>query len=159
MNLIRTAAKERLPKGYSYPLGAEAISNALKGITVLHDASLWFSWRDEYWSSTWRQKIAALGELTLLTIDDSYLGRAREVRVYAVPSGFSIAARERLLSEFPRVRNALIAGDSSMQVSVTLSLAESANNAAAVNTPVAGRIRVEHPWRRVTEQRRSGRLR
>lgn len=155
MTLIRTAAKERLPKGFSYPLGAEAISTALQGIAALHTASLWFSWRDGYWASAWRQKIAALGEVTLLTIDDSYFGRPRDVRVYAVPSGYSIAARERLLSEFPRVRNALMAGNSSMQVFVTMSLAESVNNAAAVNAPVARRIQEEHLWRRVTEQRHS----
>ena len=127
---IPTAAKDRLPKGFSYPLGAQAISVALEGIDLLGDAKFWFSWRDEYWASEWRQKIKALGQVTLLEIADSYVSHGRDVRVYAVPSEYSVSARERLTAEFPMVRRALLAaGDSlgSSRVTVTLNLAEAAN--------------------------------
>jgi hypothetical protein len=63
MILIPTAKKQRLPKGFSYPLGAEAISAAFAGVPQLENASLWFSWRDEYWASEWRRRIDALGEV------------------------------------------------------------------------------------------------
>lgn len=129
--LIPTAAKERLPSGFSYPMGAQGLSTALQDIPLLETARIWFSWRDEYWASEWRQKIAAQGEVTLLEISDSYAGHGRDLRVYAVPSEYSMAARERLLSEFPRVRRSLMAaGDflGSLRISVTLRLADSRAN-------------------------------
>jgi hypothetical protein len=138
MTLIPTAAKDRLPKGFSYPLGAQAVSIALEGIPVLNDARFWLSWRDEYWTSEWRQKIQALGQVTLLEVHDCYVSYGRDVRVYAVPSEYSVSARERLTAEFPKVRRALLAaGDSlgSSRVTVTLNLAEAANRPLQV-TPV-----------------------
>ncbi len=128
MSLIPTAAKDKLPKGFTYPLGAEAISTALEGIPALEDSRMWFSWRDEYWASAWRQKIASLGEVTLLKIEQAHFGDGREIHVYALPSQYSEAARARVLSEFPRVRQALISGGGSPRVSVTMNLAESAQN-------------------------------
>jgi hypothetical protein len=128
MSLIPTAAKDRLPKGYTYPLGAEAISTALEGIPALEDSRIWFSWRDEYWASAWRQKIASLGEVNLLKIEKACFGDGREIRVYAVPSEYSESARAHVLSEFLRVRNALISGGGSARVSVTMILSESAQN-------------------------------
>lgn len=130
--LIPTAAKERLPKGFSYPLGAQAISVALDSVPVLQDARLWFSWRDEYWASEWQQKIAALGEVILLEVADSCLGPGCAVRVYAVPSEYSLAARERLLAELPRVRRVLTDGGASGElprVRITFDLGEAMRNA------------------------------
>lgn len=128
MGLIPTAAKDKLPKGFTYPLGAEAISTALEGIPALEDSRFWFSWRDEYWASAWRQKIASLGEVTLLKIEKAHFGDGREIHVYAVPSEFSEAARARVLSELPRIRNALLSWGGSARVSVTMILSESAQN-------------------------------
>jgi len=131
MNLIRTAAKERLPKGFSYPLGAQSISAALEGVPGMSDSSLWFCCRDEYWASSWRHKIVTLGDVRLLEIADSYDGHGRDVWAYAVPCDFSMAARERLASELPKVREILLAGGASRgtaRVFVTISLALSANN-------------------------------
>jgi hypothetical protein len=130
--LIPTATKERLPKGFSYPLGAQAISVALDSVPVLQDARLWFSWRDEYWASEWQQKIAARGEVILLEVADSCLGPGRDVRVYAVPSEYSQAARERLLAELPRVRRVLTDGGTSGELPrlrITFDLGEAMRNA------------------------------
>jgi hypothetical protein len=128
MSLVPTAAKDKLPKGFTYPLGAKAISTALEGIPALEDSRFWFSWRDEYWASAWRQKIASLGEVTLLKIEKAHFGDGREIHVYAVPSEYSEAARAHVLSEFPRVRNALMSGGGSARVSVTMILSGSAQN-------------------------------
>src|SRR5882724_6416542 len=75
MELIKTAKKEKLPKGFSYPLGAEALCAALDGIQQFDKALLWFSWRDEFWVSRWRKRLQALGPILLLKISYSeYFG-------------------------------------------------------------------------------------
>jgi len=125
MNMIPTARKGKLPKGFSYPLGARAISAALDDIPQRENATLWFSWRDEYWASRWRKKIEALGDVTLLEITDSYSGQGRDLRVYAVPSQYSVVARTYLLAELKRVRRELLAArvaSNHQGVSVKLSL-------------------------------------
>jgi len=72
--MIPTASKDRLPEGFTYPWGAQAISTALEGAPGLEDARIWFSWRDQFWASEWRQKIAELGEIILLEVGPRYLG-------------------------------------------------------------------------------------
>ena len=67
MRLIPTTRKERLLKGFSYPLGAEAISAAGRRSTA-DNATFWFSWRDEYWASRWQDKLNARGDVVLLEI-------------------------------------------------------------------------------------------
>ncbi len=131
MPLIPTASKDRLPEGFTYPWGAQAISTALEGVPGLEEARLWFSWRDEFWASEWRQKIAELGEITLLEVGPSYLGEGQDVRAYAVPSDYSMAARERLVSESPKLRLALAAGSGPRErprLSIKLHLATAIRN-------------------------------
>lgn len=96
VKLIQTASKEKLPKGFSYPLRAEALSAALEGAVQFDNAQFWFSWRDEYWASKWREKIDALGDVVLFEIHDSYFGSGKDIRLYAVPSEYSEGAREEL---------------------------------------------------------------
>jgi hypothetical protein len=131
MPLIPTASKDRLPEGFTYPWGAQAISTALEGVPGLEEARLWFSWRDEFWASEWRQKIAELGEITLLEVGPSYLGGGVDVRANAVPSEYSMAARERLISESPKLRSTLAAGSGPRgrpRPSIKLHLATAARN-------------------------------
>ena len=68
MKLIQTTRKEKLPEGFSYPLGPEAISAALAGIPQFDNAEIWFHWRDEYWVSRWRKRVDARGVITLLRV-------------------------------------------------------------------------------------------
>ncbi len=130
--MIPTASKDRLPEGFTYPWGARAISAALDGAPGLEDASIWFSWRDQFWASEWRQKIAELGDITLLEVGPSYLGKELAVRAYAVPSEYSVAARERLVSESPKLQLALAAGDGprrTPRIAIKLTLATARTNA------------------------------
>ncbi len=132
MPRMPTASKDRLPEGFTYPWGAQAIAKALEGVHGLEDARLWFSWRDQFWASEWRRKIAELGDITLLEVGPSYLGEELAVRAYAVPSEYSGAARERLISESPRLRLALAAGDGPRRTprfSIKLTLATAVRNA------------------------------
>ena len=132
--MIPTASKDRLPEGFTYPWGAQAISTALEGAPGLEDARIWFSWRDQFWASEWRQKIAELGEIILLEVGPRYLGEGLDVRAYAVPSEFSMAARERLISESPTLQRALAAGGNrrgSCRILIKLDLATATRNALA----------------------------
>jgi hypothetical protein len=123
MRLIPTARKEKLPHGFSYPLGAERISEALAGIPQFETMELWFAWRDEFWSSRWRRRIIDRGVVTLLEISFwEYFGRWH-VGVYSVPSEYVCVARERLESELVRVRERLMVARSAARIRVTLDLA------------------------------------
>jgi hypothetical protein len=141
MRLIPTANKEKLPEGFSYPLGAEAISEVFDTVPHLENATIWFSWRDEYRASSWRKKIESRGSVTLLEVDASPLSGEPVLRVYSVPSSCSLVARERLLAELPRVRRELLAGGraaKSARIIVTLSLSEAeaaANKRSRANSP------------------------
>lgn len=96
--MIPTKEKERLPKGFSYPLGAEQISNAFGELPQADKISLRFGWRDEFWASQWRKRIKQRGTVTLVRI--YYTPRWAEwwTYIYAVPADCSAAARDHLLS-------------------------------------------------------------
>ena len=95
--MIRTDIKAKLPKGFAYPLGAEKISEALREIPQVASTVLTFEWRDEFWVSSWRERIKKLGTVTL--VHASYWDRWDEWRlfVYGVPREFNASAREHLL--------------------------------------------------------------
>jgi hypothetical protein len=125
MHLIPTSRKEKLPKGFSYPVGAESISEAFDGVPHLEKATIWFGWRDEYWASDWRKKIESRGSVKLLEVGASPLSGEPVVYVYSVPSEYSVVARQHLLAELPRVRRQLFAAgqlSKTGRTSVTLNL-------------------------------------
>jgi len=109
MDLIPTARKEKLPKGFSYPLGAKAICEALNAIPQAENARLWFEWRDEYWASKWQKRLAARGSITLFHIAYAEYFGYWDIRVYSVPSEYSVSARQYLLTALERVRGELLA--------------------------------------------------
>ena len=126
MALISTRRKEKLPKGFSYPLGAGKVSAALEGIPQFENAEIWFSWRDEFWASQWRKRIQERGVVTLLRASYwDYSGRW-DFHLYSVPSEYNVFAREHLLGELPRVYRELsgLAGEKRLAVVVTLNLSE-----------------------------------
>jgi hypothetical protein len=126
VHLIPTARKQKLPKGFSYPLGAEGISEAFEGVPHLEKATIWFDWRDEYWASSWRKKIESRGSVKLLKVVVWPLSGEPVLHVYSVPSEYSSAAREHLLAELPRLRQKLLSGGRAMKTAsiVTLNLSE-----------------------------------
>src|ERR1700759_1769738 len=112
VSLIPTSSKEKLPKGFSYPLGAEAISAALEGAPHFGRSHFTFRWQDEYQTSEWQKRIKARGLITQLHIwyfdFFDHLG-PWTVRVNSVPSEYSVCARDHLKQELPRVRKELLA--------------------------------------------------
>ena len=131
MSLIETAAKEKLPKGFSYPLGAETISAALEGVPQLGNMRIWFTWRDEFWVSRWRKRLQARGPIELLRVAYSDYFSRWEVSAYSVPSEYTIAAWRQLQAELPMVRARLLGRRPPRSISVTLNLREAEANQAA----------------------------
>ena len=121
MIIIQTGRKEKLPKGFSYPLGAEAISAALGGLPHLEGAKITFQWRDEFWASRWRKRVQNRGVLTLLRVAfPDYFGQW-SLDVYSVPSQYSVQAREALQVELLRIHSKLAAhGASSKSFKATV---------------------------------------
>lgn len=95
--MIPTREKKPLPKGYSYPLGAQKISSALGELPQEGAISFCFEWRDEFWVSKWQKRISENGTVKLISAE--YASRWDEwwVYVYSVPSTHSTTARELLL--------------------------------------------------------------
>jgi len=113
MLLIPTVRKEVLPKGFSYPVGAESISAAIAGTPQFEELQLWFSWRDEFWASRYATKLNAKGVLRLIEVSNTLRFSEWSVRLHAIPSDHKAAAREQLLAVgLPALRRKLIdAGD------------------------------------------------
>jgi hypothetical protein len=93
LELIRTTRKEKLPKGFSYPLGAEAISSALNGVPQFHEAAIYFSWKDTFWASEYTPRVRGGGKVTIIEVN---YWHEWHISVHAVPSEHSQRAREQL---------------------------------------------------------------
>ena len=95
--MIATDSKAKLPKGFSYPLGAEKINSFLGDIPQAETMKMKFEWRDEFWVSSWRKRIDTLGVVTL--VEATFWEYFNEWRlfVYAVPKEFNVSAREFLV--------------------------------------------------------------
>lgn len=115
MDLIETATKEKLPRGFSYPLGAQTLSKSLAGVPQFDQFRLWFSWRDEYWASKYTKKIEEAGAVSILEV---MRGRSLcsdlswDVRIHAVPSDHAARVKEALVEEeeaFRELRRQLVA--------------------------------------------------
>jgi hypothetical protein len=108
MELIPTQWKEKLPRGYSYPVGAELLSQALWGIPHYPDLSIGFSWRDTFWASAYQARLKALGDIDLIKFHRSHPDDWT-ISVNAVPSAHSRSARESILTiALPALRAVLL---------------------------------------------------
>jgi hypothetical protein len=95
-SLIRTKRKERLPKGFSYPIGAELMSTALRGVPQYSLAEIIFSWKDTFWASKYQSRLRELGSITVVDVDYSSRFDSWTIRIHAVPSAHNTRAREGL---------------------------------------------------------------
>ncbi|AVP98336.1 hypothetical protein C7S18_14555 [Ahniella affigens] len=100
MILIPTTTKEKLPKGYAYPLGAEQISAPLQDALCLSLLRLSFSWRDTFWSGAYADKLRQGGAIQVLSVTRPLLSDERlSIRVHAVPQAEAAVARTLLLDQ------------------------------------------------------------
>ncbi|MDO9214537.1 MAG: hypothetical protein Q7U23_11975 [Methylococcales bacterium] len=108
--MIKTTDKEKLPKGCSYPIGAEIISAGLSEVPQYEDLQIIFRMKDESHISLYNRKIKEAGDIIVLDVYSSY-GRFRTWRmtVRTVPSAFKKDASEKIISQIlPVLRERLL---------------------------------------------------
>ena len=113
VELIPTSSKQKLPSGFSYPVGAERISSAVQGVPQFDRLRLFFSWRDEFWASQYAAKVNSNGLVEVLVVEKS-IWPDWSMRIHGVPSSHASSARAGLEAVLPQLRKALLdAGDES----------------------------------------------
>jgi hypothetical protein len=109
--MIKTIYKNKLPKGYSYPVGAEIISAGLSDVPQYDELEIGFRIKDEYWASRYNRKIKEAGDIIVL--EASYFsyswGSGWSIRISSVPSAFKKDASEKIISQvLPVLREQLL---------------------------------------------------
>ncbi len=116
--MIKTAYKDKLPKGYSYPVGAEIISAGLSEVSQYEDFRICFGMKDEWRASCYNQKIKEAGDIVVLNV--SYSSRSCyggwSIYVHSVPSTFKKDASEKIISQvLPALRKQLLKAGMSVE--------------------------------------------
>lgn len=111
--LIPTKWKEKLPKGFSWPVGAEMLSEAFSGVLKPTSMELYFSWKDTFWASKYNEKIRLSGIISIFDIRYPdfrwglwYGDRADakwRISVHAVPSDHRQNARLQMINRLPEI--------------------------------------------------------
>jgi hypothetical protein len=96
VGLIATRSKEKLPAGFSYPVGAEAISEALREVSFVDQLELCFTWKDMFWASLYREKLLAQGAIEVVDVG---FFRGWTIRVASVPRSHAHVARELVIAK------------------------------------------------------------
>ena len=105
MTLIPTQYKIRLSREFSYPVGAEILSESLAGVPQFSDLSIRFSDRPTAWASKFQRTIAEEADYKIITAG----GLPPELFVYPVLRRLKHAAHEALLARgLPLLREWLI---------------------------------------------------
>ena len=94
MELIKTRSKEKLPQGFSYPIGAEQISWTLQGVPQYMKLQLTFSWKDTFWASKYQKKLKENGQIEILECSYSSYFDAWWLFIHAVPKEHAQRVRE-----------------------------------------------------------------
>jgi hypothetical protein len=84
--VLRTQSKEKLPKGHSYPIGAEGLSAALEGIPQISTITISFWYKDEFWASSYNKKLKEDGEIAVLRAEYGAPFYEWRIHVSSVPS-------------------------------------------------------------------------
>ena len=150
MLLIPTQLKEKLPAGFSYPVGAEAISAALRDVPFFDELELWFSWKDQFWASEYQEKLESRGPIAVI---DARHNLSWTIRVNSVPRTHASVARELIQEQaLPSLVKALVASSeaaSGFRWTAIFDLATStlSSNAAPVLSDRRSRGRFRAPVR------------
>ncbi|MCJ8170923.1 hypothetical protein [Atopomonas sediminilitoris] len=112
MHMILTKFKEKLPKGFSYPIGAEKISAGLASAPQLENLVLNFWHKDEFWASSYNERIKQKKPLKIIEIryqnptagisspqhmiEAGYYSPSWLIYVYAAPKEYLSEIKEQL---------------------------------------------------------------
>jgi hypothetical protein len=115
MEILRTRYKEKTPKGFSYPIGAEKISEALFDAIDGDKCVIYFSVRDDFWASSFNQRIKDQLPLRIFQlrysqpqtnlsssqsmIDSGWYDPKWKIEVNAVPTKYASSAKSLLINE------------------------------------------------------------
>ena len=105
--LIPTLKKEVLPRGFSYPAGAEQISRCLEGVPQYDLLRIAFWWRDQFWASAYAEKLKARGSIKILEVNHG-LWPEWAIHVHAVPSEHKQHAGRRLADGLTGLKHRLM---------------------------------------------------
>lgn len=94
MELIKTRSKEKLPKGFSYPIGAEQISLALQKAPQYSEINLMFNWKDTFLASKYQNKLKENGQISIIELFYSSNFKEWTLRINAVPKEHAQRVRE-----------------------------------------------------------------
>ena len=113
MELIPTKYKSKIPKGFSFPIGAKDISESLEGIPQYNKFELTFHNRDTLWASKFQERIKEKDFITVIEIsysrfrptistpknweESGYSNPKWMVSVYALPSEHRSKTKAQLL--------------------------------------------------------------
>ena len=89
--LIRTGFRERLPKGFSHPLGAEILSHEFADYEFYNDLWIAFGKSEWYQISDKHSNYKCVFSIVL-----NYVGGGKYLSVSAVPSQFNKSIKENL---------------------------------------------------------------
>jgi hypothetical protein len=116
--MLVTHVRKRLPRGWSYPIGAQEISQYLEDVPGAKEKPLWFSDRAGWFHSqldALRREDHPYPILRLSLQRGGYFVEDQtavhwDVNIYAVPSGLRAAVRQSLLpAAMQKVRTWLVA--------------------------------------------------
>lgn len=115
MNVLKTKFKEKIPKGYSYPIGVEKLSEALLDVIGDNECEIWFSVKDEFWSSSFHQRIKNKDPIKVIEIrystpqthhsssqkmiDSGGYDPKWQIRVNSVPTEYVSSVKNLLITE------------------------------------------------------------
>ncbi len=113
MELIPTKYKNKIPKGFSFPIGAKEISESIYGIPQYNKLELSFHDRDTFWASKFHEKIKEKNSITVIEISYSrskanistpkdweasgYSDPKWMIRVYALPSEYRASTKAKII--------------------------------------------------------------
>lgn len=112
MNMILTKFKEKLPKGFSYPIGAEKISLGLARTPQIKMFELCFWHKDEFWASSFNERVKQKKPLKVIEIsyrnpsvgisssqhmiEAGYYSPSWKINVFSVPKEYLADVKEQL---------------------------------------------------------------
>jgi hypothetical protein len=97
--MIKTSTKEKLPKGKSYPIGAEVISSHLEGVPQYNLLSITFWVQDQFFASEYNKKIKSKGKIVVVDADYSPTFDEWKIRINSIPSEFRSVVYEQLTEQ------------------------------------------------------------
>ena len=84
--MIQTESKQKLPKGHSYPIGANTLSDALIGVPQYELIKLCFWYKDGFRTLSYNKKLKEGGKIEILRAEHTAPFYDWRIHIMSVPS-------------------------------------------------------------------------